>query len=96
MESRLVDDLLDAGGGDGEVLGQGVVGAAVLDELEEEIGGELGGHCVGWVGGSDARCCLSSGFEDVGEAEDACRRVGKDECLEKESQKQNTEKARGL
>ena len=30
------------------VLGEGVVGAAVLSQLEDEVGGELGGHCEGW------------------------------------------------
>ncbi|KUI71595.1 hypothetical protein VM1G_11752 [Cytospora mali] len=34
----LLDDLLDLGGGDGQVLGEGVVGAAVLDVLENDAG----------------------------------------------------------
>lgn len=50
VQGGLVDNLLDARRGDGQLLGQGVVGAAVLDELEEEVGGDLGGgHCVGVV-----------------------------------------------
>lgn len=49
---ELAEDLLDAGGGDGEVLGEGIVGAAVLDELEKS-----GGHC-------DGRLDLSFGGEE--------------------------------
>lgn len=47
LEGGLLDDLLDALGSHGEVLGEGVVGAAVLGQLEEEVGGELGSHCEG-------------------------------------------------
>lgn len=50
---ELADDLLDAGGGDGEVLAEGVVGAAFLDELEES-GGHFDGFgfwLVGWKRG---------------------------------------------
>lgn len=48
LEGGLLDNLLDALGSHGEVLGEGVVGAAVLSQLEDEVGGELGGHCEGW------------------------------------------------
>lgn len=44
----LLDDLLDAGGGDGEVLAEGVVGAAVLDLVEDRLGVDIGSHLSGW------------------------------------------------
>lgn len=39
----LVDDLLNLVLADGEVLAEGVVGAALLDELDEAVGGHFGG-----------------------------------------------------
>lgn len=49
----LLDDVLDALLGDGEVLAEGVVGAAVLDVLEEgaSADGRGGCHFVGGCGG---------------------------------------------
>lgn len=47
MVEQVLDDLLHAGGRDGEVLGQRVVGPAAFGELDEFLGG--GGHFVfGW------------------------------------------------
>lgn len=51
VEGGVLDDLVDAGRGDGEVLVEGVDGAADLGHLEEEIGGELGSHCEVCGGG---------------------------------------------
>lgn len=44
VEGGLADDLLDTLLGDGEFLAEGVVGAAVLGQLDEGVGGELGSH----------------------------------------------------
>lgn len=44
VEGGFVDELLNAAGGDGEVLVQRVDGAAGLGHLDEEVGGELGGR----------------------------------------------------
>lgn len=51
VQGRVLDDLVDAAGRDGEVLVEGVDGATDLGHLEEEIGGELGGHCDVCCGG---------------------------------------------
>lgn len=48
LVEQVLDDLLDAGGGDGEVLVQGVVGPALLGEVDEVLGG--GGHVCGGGG----------------------------------------------
>lgn len=53
VQDGVVDHVGDARGGHarGQVLGEGVVGAPVLGELEEQVGGELGGgHFVFWFG----------------------------------------------
>lgn len=44
MEGGVVDNILDTSVGDGELLSERVVGTALLGQLEEEIGGELGSH----------------------------------------------------
>lgn len=46
LQRRLLDELLDAGRANGELLGEGVVGAAVLGQLEESVCGSLGSHFV--------------------------------------------------
>lgn len=45
LVDQVLDDLLDAGGRDGQVLGQRVVGPALLGEVDEVLGG--GGHLAG-------------------------------------------------
>ena len=65
----MFDDLLDAGFRDGDLVGEGVDGAAVFGGLEEGVGVDLGGcHCGGcgegstraewcdWGCGGDERC----------------------------------------
>lgn len=47
VEDGLLDDLGDALLADGQVLGQGVVGAAVLDEVQDRVGVDGGGRHVG-------------------------------------------------
>jgi len=62
---RLLDDLLDAVGGDGQVLAEGVVGAAVLDQVEDRLGADGGfgggGHLSGGGCGELGGESLSSG-----------------------------------
>jgi len=58
----LLDDLLDASGGDGQLLAERVVGAAVLDEVKDRVG--VGGRHLDGGGGERAegsgRCGGSS------------------------------------
>lgn len=44
LVQQVLDDLLDAAGGDGQVLGERVVGAALLGQVDEGLG--VGGHFV--------------------------------------------------
>lgn len=48
VQGGLLDDLGDALLGDGQVLGQDVVGAAVLDQLNDRVGRDDGGRHVGF------------------------------------------------
>lgn len=70
VERGVLDDLVDAGGRDGEVLVEGVDGAADLGHLEEEIGGELGGHCEvcggGVLGEGRVEGCEVGGYKEKG------------------------------
>lgn len=54
VQGGLVDEFLDALGGDGEVLAEGVESAAGLGHLKEDVGREFGGHFSGFVG---CFCC---------------------------------------
>lgn len=67
VERRLVDELLYAVGGDGEVLVERVDGSAGLGHLQKEVGGELGGGhfflAVGIV--FSVMLCLSRKLEVV-------------------------------
>lgn len=73
----LLDDLLDLGRGDGQVLGEGVVGATVLDALEHGVGvdgrhvgcgcGEEAGYCSVCEGSCERSCsCCGPGCEVEG------------------------------
>lgn len=61
VEGGVLDDLVDARSRDGEVLVEGVDGATDLGHLEEEIGGELGGHCEVCCGGGGGGVVLIKG-----------------------------------
>lgn len=45
MEDRVLDNLLDAGVGDGRAVLELVVGAALHHGVEERLGGHVGGGC---------------------------------------------------
>lgn len=59
MVEQVLDDLLNAGGRDGQVLGEGVVAASQLGEVDKSLGGHFEWCCgkepVGGGGSGDGR-----------------------------------------